>query len=211
MKAQLQLLLDRVDALSLRERLFLTLSLFVCVLALADFVWFTPAQSAHKLVLQRFATQSAELDRLRGELALAAVPTDTGKLARAELQTVNDQLAELDSQIAALVPTESKGPPLEQVLQRLLRRHEGLTLVSLDTQKPEAAGAGGAMGTMALPVGMSRRGLLLKVSGPYAELVRYVQALEGALPGLRWGTMELKADKRGNELSLQVYALGVQP
>lgn len=205
MKAQLQLLLDRVDALSLRERLFLTLSLFVCVLALADFVWFTPAQSAYKLVLQRFATQSAELDRLRSELALAAVPTDTGKLARAELQTVNDQLAELDSQIAALVPTESKGPPLEQVLQRLLRRHDGLTLVSLDTQKPEAAGA------VALPAGMSRRGLLLKVSGPYAELVRYVQALEGALPGLRWGTMELKADKRGNELSLQVYALGVQP
>jgi MSHA biogenesis protein MshJ len=52
--------------------------------------------------------------------------------------------------------------------------------------------------------------LVLKVSGPYAELVRYVQALEAALPGLRWGAMELQADKRGTVLSLRVYALGVQ-
>jgi MSHA biogenesis protein MshJ len=52
--------------------------------------------------------------------------------------------------------------------------------------------------------------LVLKVAGPYGELVKYVQALESALPGLRWGTMELKTDKRGNELTLRVYAVGVQ-
>jgi hypothetical protein len=58
---------------------------------------------------------------------------------------------------------------------------------------------------------MNRRALVLRVAGPYAGLVRYVQALETAMPGLRWGSMELKADKRSNELTLQVYVLGVQP
>jgi MSHA biogenesis protein MshJ len=207
MMAQLQTLMDRMDALSLRERLFLCLSVLVCVLALADFVWFTPAQSAHKLQQQRFANQGAELDRLRTELALAALPNDSGRAAREELQAVNKRLEELNTEIKSMVPADSKGPPIEQVLQRLLLRQEGLTLLSLDTLPAEAASAAGGV----LPAGMARRGVQLRVAGPYAALVRYVQALEVALPGLRWGSMELKADQRSSELSLLVYALGVQP
>jgi MSHA biogenesis protein MshJ len=214
MKEQFQQLVQRIDALSMRERIFLFLSVLVCVLALADFVWFTPAQTAHKALLQRFAAQSAELDRLRGELGGAAVPNDPGKVAREELQAVNARLVEINTEIGGLAPSDQKAPALEQVLQRLLRRQEGLTLLSLETLKTEASGA--ATTTAATPAapamaGLTKRGLVLRVAGPYAELVRYVQALESALPGLRWGPMELKTDKPLNELTLQVYAVGVQP
>jgi MSHA biogenesis protein MshJ len=205
MTQQLQQLLQRIDALSLRERIFLFLSVFVCVLAAADFVWFTPAQTAHKALLQRFAAQSAELDRLRAELAVSAVPNDPAKEARAELQDLGVRLAERNTELAGLAPKDQKGPALEQVLQRMLRRQEGLTLLSLDTLAPEGPGSAPNAST-----GLSKRGLVLRVAGPYAELVQYVQALETALPGLRWGPMELKTDKRVNELSLQVYAVGVQ-
>jgi MSHA biogenesis protein MshJ len=211
MRAQWQLLLDRMDALSLRERLFLCLSILVCVLAVADFVWFTPAQSEHKQLVQRFASQSTELDRLRNELRLAGAPSDTGRAARDALQNANQRLQELNAGIAALAPHDIKGPPLALVLQQLLRRQPGLTLVSLDTLKPQAGATEHADRAADLPAGVSRQGLLLKVAGPYAELVRYVQALETALPGLRWGPMELRADQRSSELSLKIYALGVQP
>ena len=205
MTQQLQLLLQRIDALSLRERIFLFLSVFVCVLAAADFVWFTPAQTAHKALLQRFAAQSSELDRLRSELAVSAVPNDPAKEARAELQELNARLAERNTELAGLAPKDQKGPALEQVLQRMLSRQEGLTLLSLDTLSPEAPGSPSAAST-----GLRKRGLVLRVAGPYTGLVQYVQALETALPGLRWGPMELKTDKRVTELSLQVYAVGVQ-
>lgn len=205
MTQQLQLLLQRIDALSLRERIFLFLSVFVCVLAAADFVWFTPAQTAHKALLQRFAAQSSELDRLRSELAVSAVPNDPAKEARAELQELNARLAERNTELAGLAPKDQKGPALEQVLQRMLSRQEGLTLLSLDTLSPEAPGSPSAAST-----GLRKHGLVLRVAGPYTGLVQYVQALETALPGLRWGPMELKTDKRVTELSLQVYAVGVQ-
>ena len=204
MTQQLQLLLQRIDALSLRERIFLFLSVFVCVLAAADFVWFTPAQTAHKALLQRFAAQSSELDRLRSELAVSAVPNDPAKEARAELQELNARLAERNTELAGLAPKDQKGPALEQVLQRMLSRQEGLTLLSLDTLSPEAPGSPSAAST-----GLRKHGLVLRVAGPYTGLVQYVQALETALPGLRWGPMELKTDKRVTELSLQVYAVGV--
>jgi MSHA biogenesis protein MshJ len=210
MKHKLEQLLERIDALSTRERLFLFLSVFVCVLALADFSLFTPAQTAHKLMVQRFAAQSAELNRLRAELVTSGVPADSGKSVRHELAEAQSELDALNAQIAALAPKDQKGPALDLVLQRLLRRQEGLVLLSLDTLKPEADAVAAVASAAALPAGFSKRGLVLKVSGPYAELVRYVQALEAALPGLRWGAMELQADKRGTVLSLRVYALGVQ-
>jgi MSHA biogenesis protein MshJ len=210
MKQQLQQLLLRIDALSVRERLFLFMSVFVCVLALADFIWFTPAQTAHKALLQRFVAQSAELDRLRGELAGSGVPNDPGKAAREELRATGVRLDALNAEIKGLAPNDQKDPALEQVLQRLLRRQEGLTLLSLETLKPEVSGASAASAGSAPMAGLTKHGLTLRVAGPYSELVRYVQALESALPGLRWGPMELKTEKQLSELTLQVYAVGVQ-
>lgn len=207
MKEQWRTLLERVDALSLRERLFLFLSIFVCVLAAADFIWFTPATAGHRLLIQRFAAQSGELDRLRSELRLAGVRVDPSRQVRDDLQALHKEIEVLDAELTKAAPSGQKGPALEAVLQRLLRRQEGLTLLSLDTVKAEVGASAGA----GLPPGMTKRGLEIRVAGPYAELVRYVQALETTLPGLRWGAMELKSEKRGsNELTLRVYAVGVQ-
>ena len=63
----------------------------------------------------------------------------------------------------------------------------------------------------AVPGGLLRRGVELRVSGPYAELVLYLRSLEKALPELRWGTMQLRSEKQPPELSLQVFVLEVQP
>jgi MSHA biogenesis protein MshJ len=50
----------------------------------------------------------------------------------------------------------------------------------------------------------------LRVAGPYPSLIRYVKSLETALPQLRWGEMQLKANKTPPELTLTVYVLGVR-
>jgi hypothetical protein len=63
----------------------------------------------------------------------------------------------------------------------------------------------------ALPPGFSRQGLALTVSGPYAQLVAYVQTLEAAMPHVRWGTMRLKSEKQPPELKLNLFIVGVTP
>jgi len=57
---------------------------------------------------------------------------------------------------------------------------------------------------------LTRRGMELRVAGPYPSLIRYVKSLETALPQLRWGEMQLKANKMPPELTLTVYVLGVR-
>ena len=64
----------RINALSLRERVFLFLSVLACGMALVDVVWWSPAQVAHKQLTQRFEKQSAELKRVRDTVRTSATP-----------------------------------------------------------------------------------------------------------------------------------------
>lgn len=210
MKQRWQQLVARIDALNLRERVFLFLAIIVCTLALADTVWLSPAQIAYTQATQRVAAQGLELKRLRDELQGAAQPVDASKVARDEIAEINLRLDAVNEDIKAVAPLAEGGPAIEQTLVQFLRRHEGLTLLRTGTvkQDPVTTAATTSAGASA-PV-VSRRGLELSVSGSYAELVRYVKTLENALPTLRWGALELKATpQQPTELTLQVYVVGV--
>jgi MSHA biogenesis protein MshJ len=210
----------RIDALSLRERGFLFVSVIAVFLALADVLLLSPAQIALQQVRQRATAQTADLARLRDELRLMAKPVDASKDVRYEIAVFEAQLEAVNADIKVRVPTADIGPALEKVLVQFLRRQDGLTLVRMGTVGDEpsvagatgaAAGGGPASTTPNAPAGLVKRGLELKVSGPYAELVRYVKALETALPSLRWGMLQLKSDKQPPELTLQVYVVGLSP
>lgn len=198
----------RINGLSLRERLFLFVSVLVVILAVADVLWLSPAQADFKQVRQRFATQSAEVGRLRAELASVSRPVDASADLRASLAQSQARLASLREEIAAAAPGAASGSEaLEQVLVQFLKRRPGLRLVSSGTMTSEA----GAAEVAPVP-GIQRRGLELKVAGPYSELRRYVQSLEQSLPHLRWGRMQLVVvDGQAPELTLRVYVLEVQP
>ncbi len=211
MKQKWQLLVARVDAMQLRERVFLFLAVIICFLALADTLWLTPAQTAQKQAKLRFESQSTELQRLRSELTAMAQTVDPGKAVRDDIASANLRLDVINQEIRAVAPLAEGGPAIEQALVQFLRRQEQLTLLSTGTIKSDTApspGAAPAAGTQ--PV-LSRRGLELRVAGSYADLVRYVRTLENALPTLRWGTLQIKATKQPPELTLQVYVVGVPP
>ena len=205
----------RINALSLRERVFLFLSVIAGCMALADVAWLSPAQSAHKQLTQRFDKQSTELQRARDELKTVAQPVDASKAVRDEIAAVKIGLESVNQTIKDILPSATQATPLAQVLVHLLRRHEGLTLLRTATVAPEAAVAGAApgvgSGAAALPVGFTRQGVELTVAGPYPELTRYLQTLEKVLPHVRWGAIKLQSEKLPPELTLQLFLVGVQP
>lgn len=197
----------RIDALGLRERVFMFVSVIVLAIALVDTLLLSPAQMEHTQITQRFATQSTELNRLREALKVGGQVLDPSKVLRDEIAQMDARIQGVNHDITVIAPMAQGGPALEQVLVQFLRRYEGLTLVSVGTLNPQAAEASAG----ASPAGLRRRGLDLRVSGSYGELVRYVKTLENALPVLRWGTLQLKSEKQPPELRLQVYVLEVQP
>lgn len=210
MKQRWQQLVVRVDALNLRERVFLFLAIMICALALVDAMWLSPAQMAYTQSKQRFTAQETELKRLRGELQSAAQPVDASKAVRDEMLELAVQMDAVNRDIRVVAPLAEGGPAIEQALVQFLRRQEGLTLLHTGTiQQIAPSVTAAANGGTGAPL-LSRRGLELTVSGSYAELVRYVRTLENALPTLRWGSLVLKSGKQQpTELTLQVYVVEV--
>jgi MSHA biogenesis protein MshJ len=204
MKAWWSRLATRIDALSARERAFIFVSLLASFMALADTLWISPVNQAHKRLTQQVAAQTQEVDRLRAQLAATPTPVDANQVLRTEIAALQAQ-REVGQQAIAQASGQG-GMALESVLTEFLRKRPGLTLLSTAT-----LGAVSADAKDTVPAGLSRRGLELRVSGPYAELMLYLRSLEKALPELRWGTMQLRSEKQPPELSLQVFVLEVQP
>lgn len=211
MKEKWQKLALRIDAMQLRERVFLFLTIIVCCAALADTLWLSPAQVAHKQATLKFAAQETELQRLRAELKGLAQPVDANKAVREDIAAANQQLDAINQEISAVASLAEGGPAIEQTLVQFLRRQEGLTLLGTGTIQDGGASTSTASAAASKQPGLSRRGLELSVAGSYADLTRYVSTLENALPTLRWGTLHLKTTKQAPEMALQVYVVGVPP
>lgn len=211
----LELQFARIDALSLRERAFLFLSVLAAGMALVDVLWLSPAQVAHQQLTQRFEKQNTELQRLRDALKSVARPVDKNQTLHSELADINQRLETVNQSLKEATLAPAQVTRLEQVLVQLLRRQEGLTLVLTSAVAPEAAttkaAQGAAAGGATTPPGLTRQGVELTVSGSYAELTRYVQTLETTLPNVRWGVMKLRSDKLPPQLTLQLFLVGVAP
>lgn len=195
-------LATRIDALSLRERVFLFATLIVLSMLLANVLWLAPAQLQYQQITQRVAAQDTELQRLRDELKNSHVETGPSQQLRADLASTRDRLLAVNQEIAQMPMSKVDETPLTQVLVHFLRRQEGLVLVRTATLAADNRAAQPATG------GVTRQGLELTVAGSYPELNRYVQTLERALPALRWGTMKVSSAQPSSELTLQVWLLG---
>lgn len=208
----------RVNAMSLRERVFLLAAFIAGSMALADTLWLSPAQARHQKLAQQFDRQSTELQRARQELKALTQPVAISNVqgAREEIATVMNRMDAVNRTIKDVSPSATRETPLAQVLVHVLRRHEGLTLLRVSTLAPDAAlttlTAPAGPVVAALPAGwLTRQGVELTVSGPYPELTRYLEMLENVLPYMRWGTMKLKSEKLPPELTLQLFLVEVKP
>ena len=231
MKAWWKIQSGRINALSLRERAFLFVTLIICLLALADTLWISPTQAAYRQTTLKLSTQNEELQRLRVELgslysraATSNLATDPNQILRNDINTAKERLQVLDKAISELTQRAQNARSIEAPLMEFLRRQEGLTLLGTRTlgggdTTPETAGL---LSILSIASGTSpnlnKRGLELRVSGSYPQLSRYVRTLEEALPDLRWGQLEIRntpipSDKPSDKpkLTVQVHVVGVSP
>lgn len=205
MKKTWQTLLARLDALSVRERIFLFASVVLCSAALFEVVWLSPAQTLHRQLTVRLAKQNTELQNLRSQVHASSKADAVPMSIDQELQRLQMQLEQTNLSVRELLPPP-EGAPLVQALTHLLRRYPGLTLVSTSALAPEVAGPGNAKAS-GLPAGLTRQGLAVTVAGAYPDLTRFVSTLELEMPHVRWGAMNLKSENDLPELSLQLFLL----
>jgi MSHA biogenesis protein MshJ len=144
---------------------------------------------------------------------------------RARLADVRARIAAADGQIAQFGGVLVAPDRVAELLQSLLSRHGGLSLVSLRTlppspliapptpdkdAKPAEKSAEKPAVAMPSPGNIYRHGIEIKVSGTYHGLLGYVAELERSPQKLLWGSMALKVTSHPySELTLVVYTLSL--
>lgn len=202
----------RIDALSLRERAILFLSIVAVLAALFDTLVLSPLSARARLRSEVRSAQDAEVAQLRQQFVAASqnVGDPAGQL-QVQLHEARAERTRLDGELRK-AGSVSGGEGLSAVLQRLLARQPGLVLERLALLEDTPATPASASAPAGVP-GVSWQGVELQVQGGYHDIQRYLQALERELPGLRWGELHLSAPDTTAppRLRAQIFLLRVQP
>jgi MSHA biogenesis protein MshJ len=208
MKIDLKKQLARIDALSLRERVMLFVSVAFVMVALADTLVWSPAAAKRKSLTAEQSTAAKELATLRQALADASSTSQPDSPRGQLLARIAQSRAELqaaDNQIHGNLGDGKRLASLPDLMDQVLRRHERLTLTHLvtsndrPTDKPADKSGETALRWQAVDLG---------VSGGYLDLVQYLADLERALPELRWGPMEINSKQMPPELTVRLFLAG---
>lgn len=196
---------ENVSQWSLRERILLLLA-GCALLALPFYAWLLdPVVLSWQQTKQQISEQRSVLQEKTAaiEVLNARLQKDPDQALHVELQTVNNQLLQLDlsleQQTAGLIPAAR----MAQTLQQMLAQSGKLQLQSLTSIKPIPL----------LPeksaVNYYRHGVKLVLQGRYADIYAYLQALEALPQHFYWQTLHYKVDKYPQgTVELILYTLG---
>jgi MSHA biogenesis protein MshJ len=189
--AALRVYLDRVDAMTLRERVMIFLACAAVVVGLAYSMLLQPLLAERAALSRSIQQRQDEMRNWNVQIEAMARARTAGPAGekRARLADLKTRIADLDIRLgdrrSELVPPER----MSSMLADMLRRNRGLQLVSLTTLAPEATAV-----VPGVPGGqMYRHGIEMTVSGSYLDVVSYLTALERLPVRLFWGGLQLSA------------------
>lgn len=188
MNALLKRYADRIDAATLRERVFIFLALTLVLVYVAYAAALQPLRAKQKRSATETAQRQKELQTVQLEvqrLALSA-QVDPNVPLRARQAALREQLADVEARIAQEQRRFTPPDRMRAVLQEMLQRNKGVAIVDLRSLPVAPISADKAGG----PGELYRHGLELTLSGTYGELYEYLRGLERLPTQLYWSRME---------------------
>jgi MSHA biogenesis protein MshJ len=186
---------DRVDAMSLRERVLIFLAVAAVLVAIADSALLEPILKRHKASSQRIQQQQDEIRTMQGQVqAYAQARSGEGAGARRQrLEKRKIELAALERELAEKHRGLVTSDRMAKMLSEILRRNPDIELVSLRTLAAAGLAPTSSPGSAPDGSGLYRHGIEIVVSGSYLRMLNYVSQLERLPAKIFWGNMELQA------------------
>jgi MSHA biogenesis protein MshJ len=204
--ALLRRYMERIDSLTLRERVLIFIAAALILIAFAYLGFISPLMEKDKRLGREVARRQGELAMLQAQLQAMARASEMSPddVNRVKLQSLQRQQAQLDEQIAEAASRFTSPQHMRDVLQEILARNPRLQLVDLKTLPVDLFGHSAARG----PRPIYRHALELTVSGAYLDLYAYLRQLEALPTRLYWRKADLAAgDYPKAVLRLTVYTL----
>lgn len=230
MKARLQLLANRIDARTLRERIMLFAAAAAAIVFMLYLLYLNPLLARQAALRAQLSQQQDNIGGIDNEISqrLVAFERDPNAAAAARLAALAGETTQLATSLRAMQRGLVAPEQMAALLERILKANGRLQLVSMKTMpaspfndvvaqlktrapgKPEAV-APVAPVTPAAPSDLLyRHGVELTVRGNYLDMLNYMDALEAMPTQLFWGRAELQVEDYPNaRLALTVYTLSL--
>jgi len=190
-------IIARVDALSLRERAILFLSLLAVLFLFANQALFPPLRAQQKQMEQQIGDKLAQLNTINNQVGriVAEGTEDPDAAQRARLAELRRQFAELEISSADITRGLVSPREMTRLVHTMLRENSALQLVKAENLSPEAISLEGGDKPAAGGTAVYRHGLRLHVRGRYADIVRYLNTLERLNWRVMWGEVKLETEQ----------------
>jgi MSHA biogenesis protein MshJ len=232
MKQYWQTLVQKIDALSLRERVIIFAMLAILFIAIFNAVLLDRQFARQKQLSNQVAAGQAQLGQVRVEIQQAVrVKEDPDAADRERLQALKQQSAQMQSVLLDMQRGLVSPDKMTVLLEDILRRDRKLRLLSLKTLpatnlsgmsatagkaapgNTAAASAaplqnpGGAQPSVSM---VYKHGVEIVLEGGYLDIVDYMAAMETMPWQLFWGKANLNVDEYPTAtLTLTLFTLSL--
>lgn len=211
LQSQFKVLTDRIDAMSLRERALIFITLLVALYFIAVNVIFGPI-SLEKDQLQKQINQKREEARVM-EVQVQSVLSAGGqdpqlakqKKIAALLENLKNMDVSLQKVTAGLVPPKE----MARLVEQMLLKNRGLKVIKLEslpaTPLLEKTGESGGKTVEGM---VYKHGMRIEFKGGYMDTLHYLKSLEALPWKVFWGQVALSAEKYpDSKVNLLIYTL----
>lgn len=203
-----QTMLERYNALSLRERGLVLLSAVAVIYLLWDALLASPLADARQRLedKQQALTQAISQLALEEAAYLKAASGDPEEALRRERDRLQTQLQTLDDELAELSLGLVSAHQLANVLEEVLMRADSLQLRRLQTLPVEPLNL--STSGNGEPADVYKHSVLLAVKGSYFDVLDYLKTLESLGWRFYWEELRFQQEQYPNGLfELRVFTL----
>jgi MSHA biogenesis protein MshJ len=216
MQEQIEKIVTKVDGLSLRERVMIFAAAVFLVVAMVNALFLDPLLEKQKKISAEVVQQQEKMKQVQEQIAslLQARQADANSPRQERIRLLREQIAEgntyLQGRRDKLVPPEK----MAQLLEQVLNKNGRLQLVALNTLPVSLLVEPSDDATVARMTDdgnqIFKHGVTISVRGSYADLLRYLEALEKLPTQMFWGVAKMDVVKHPMvELTLTLYTLSL--
>lgn len=205
---QVQLMFERIDSMSIRERAMVAATVLAVLWALWDGLLMRPLGALEQARQEQLASLTQQVGDLHRSIQTLATAqgTDPDTATRRRLAEARARVIELDARLRTA--TRELVPPAEMaaLLESVVLRAGNLALTGMQTLPAQPVVADGT------DTGYYRHGLQVDLRGNYLDALEYLRALESLQWQFLWDTVELQVlEHPDSRIRITVYTLGARP
>ena len=212
MMERLNTLLAKIDALTLRERIFIAAAVLAVAVGLWEALLGAPLAAREQRASLMVDNLTKRIEQMNESMAATAQGINEGMPGNLErLKVLRDRLAETEESVRIFTTDLVDPAQMRFVLEDLIRQQSGLKLISmsnLDVQPLVEEDE--AEADASTRPNLYRHGLMLIMEGPFLACLDYLRAVESLPWQLYWGRLELEArDYPLNRILIELHTLSL--